>query len=110
MVYVHAFWTEAKKTLKLIWRHFFTLIDISLSLNVLLFDTLIWKNALISLAVAITIDWVKQYIKFTPNIKNHPHHNDPSKPLIPPLHEQWWNPSIRGTPAYFMRHMGDRYN
>jgi len=103
-------WGNAKKTAKFIWRHFFTLFDISLSIKVLIFGSLIWKNALISLCVAITIDWVKQFIKFMPNPRVHHFHSDShavSRNTLTvsrnTLNDQWSNPNVMGTPAYLMR-------
>ena len=93
-------WVKAKKTAKFVGRHFFTLADLSLSIDILIFDSLNWKYALISLCIAITIDWVKQFSK--PTFKLHSRmpcssHNDISLPLH--IREPW-NPSYMGTITY----------
>ena len=95
--------TKAKKTLKFVWRHFFMLADLSLSIKVLIFHTLIWKNALITLAVAIMIDWAKQFIKLGAgsNPYANPHRVHPYNDVTVPLHiRQWWNPGLIGTASY----------
>ena len=99
-----------KKTAKFFWRHFFTLADLSLSINVLVFNTLLWKNALISLSIAITIDWAKQFIKLTPNKSSHSRSINPSDDIYTPLHaRQWWNSSIPETPTNLMNNSYSRY-
>jgi len=93
-------WDKTKKTAKFVWRHFFTLVILSLSIGILIFASLNWKNALIYLGIAITIDWVKQFSK--PTFKLHSRmpyssYNDISLPLH--IREPW-NPSFMGTSAY----------
>lgn len=93
-------WDKTRKTAKFVGRHFFTLVILFLSIGILIFASLNWKNALIYLGIAITIDWVKQFSK--PAFKFHSRmpysaYNDISLPLYK---RQPWNPSIIGTSAY----------
>ena len=93
-------WVKAKKTAKFVGRHIFTLVILSLSMGILIFASLNWKNALIYLGIAITIDWIKQFSK--PAFKLHSRmpcssHNDISLPLH--IREPW-NPSYMGTITY----------
>lgn len=97
---IQTIWNKTKKTAKFVWRHFFTLADLSLSIDVLIFDSLIWKNALISLCIAITIDWVKQFMK--PKFKLHSRmpYSSYDDISLPPHIRQPWNPSYMGTITY----------
>ena len=103
MTNMYIAWAKIKKTLKFVWRHFFTLLVISRSVKVLLFGSLLWKNTFILLGVAITIDWVKQRMKFTTNAKGYHSHIDSCSTPHSTLNDQWWNPNVMGTPAYLMR-------
>lgn len=97
-----------KKFAKFVWRHFFTLADISLSINVLIYDNLLWKNALISLSIAITIDWAKQFIKLTPNSKRaHSSYNNTVSTNSSNNH--WSDPYVVGSDAYLIRKSRDNY-
>lgn len=98
---------KPKKAFRFIWRHLFTMADISLSINVLIYDHLLWKNAFISLSIAIAIDWAKQFIKLTPNPNRRHSINDQFEPLHV---RQPWNSSIIGTPTHLMNIGHDRYN
>jgi hypothetical protein len=102
-------WYKIRKALKFVWRHFFTLFDLSLSINVFIFHELRWKNALIFLSIAVVIDWAKQFMKLMPRRRGR--FNDPFERFaVQPFRDQWWDSSLRGTPAHFLSHMdSNRY-
>lgn len=105
---IQPIWGKAKKPLKFVWRYFFTLVDLSQSINVLIFHTLLWKNALISLCIAITIDWAKQFIKLDRSFEPHFRARNPHTDIGTPIHiRQWQNPGIMGTGAYDLNRRND---
>jgi hypothetical protein len=96
-------WENVKKTVKFMWRHFFTLGILGLLLSIFIKEPLNWKNAFYMTCGAILLDWVKQFIKFTPNPKAHHFHSDSHAVSRNTLNDQWSNPNVMGTPAYLMR-------
>jgi hypothetical protein len=95
--------TKAKKTLKFVWRHFFTLAELYFALNAILFRKPFWMNIFLILCAAIIIDWAKQFIKFSPRSTPYsdPHKAHPYNDITVPLHiRQWWNPGLIGTASY----------
>jgi hypothetical protein len=92
-------WDKTRKTAKFVGRHFFTLVILSLSIGILIFASLNWKNALIYLGIAITIDWVKQFSKPSKLHSRMPYFTCDDISL-PPHIRQPWNPSYMGTITY----------
>jgi hypothetical protein len=100
-------WDKTKKTLKFVWRHFFTFGVLGILLSVFVEGPLNWKNAFFMLATSIFLDWVKQFIKLTPR-RGHPHHAEYQS--IQPIRDQWWDSTLRGSAANFLSNMdNNRY-
>lgn len=88
---------KTKKVLKLIWRHFFTLVNLSIGLTVFIEGPINWKNGLSMTAIAIFLDWAKQFIKLGRNVEVPSSMNDPFN-IGTPLHKrQWWNSELYGS-------------
>lgn len=94
-------WDKTKKVAKFVGRHFFTLVILFLSIGILIFASLNWKNALIYLGIAIAIDWMKQFGKCTLNGRLHHSHSNSHAISRRTLDDE--NPYILGTSAYLRR-------
>lgn len=97
-----------KKVFRFIWRHFFTMINLSIGFSAFIEGPLNWKNGLYMTIAAAFLDWAKQFIKLTPNPKSRHFYNDIDDA---PIHiRQPWNSSIIGTPTHLMNMGHNRYN
>jgi|GEM_PF-5663860 len=102
MAYIRAFWENAKKTLKFIWRHLFTLGILSILISVFIEGPVNWKNGFVMVITAIFLDWAKQFIK----VSSYPY--DGRIQFYDgrdPLHiRQQWDSSLIGNCAYEVDH------
>lgn len=93
-------WSNAKKTAKFVWRHFFTLGILGILISAFIEAPLNWRNAFFMIATSIFLDWVKQFSK--PVFKLHsrmPYSSYDDVHL--PLHtRQPLNPTFMGTSSY----------
>lgn len=93
-----------KKVAKVVWRHFFTAAIFAIIFPVFIKGPLNWENVFYMLSIAALVDWVKQFIKLSPNTSRC--HTDDV-----PLHSrQPWNSSIIGTPTNLMNIGHNRYD
>jgi hypothetical protein len=94
---------KIKKALKFVWRHFFTLGQFSIMFYTILFRKPYWVNMFMILGVAVSLDWVKQFIKFgsSSNPYSDPHSNHSYGDVRAPFHiRQRWDPGLIGNCAY----------
>ena len=97
---------KAKKTIKFVKRHVFTLFILSFIVHGIFKGyTVQGENACGFLLGAILLDWAKQFMKPSSNARQHYHQ---SNNKIIPLDDDS-NPSIIGTSAY-LRNSYNRYN
>ena len=93
---------KAKKTIKFVKRHVFTLFILSFIVHGIFKGyTVQGENACGFLLGAILLDWAKQFMK--PSSSSHKRSGVDDSQY---LHQQWWNPSISGTPAHHIENMG----
>lgn len=89
-----------KKTARFLWRHFFTLGNLTIGFFAFMEGPLNWKNGFYMIIAAAVLDWAKQFIKLTPNPGNK-HTFDGFSSC-----RNDSNPSMRGTSAYYIRNIG----
>lgn len=100
-----------KKTLKFVWRHFFTIYCLIEIIRGYIFTNPIFNRVLIIIGVAIAIDWAKQFIKLSRKFEVPSNMNDPFN-IATPLHKrQWWNPELYGSSTNILnRHDQIKYD
>jgi len=108
---IQSAWAKARKTLKFVWRHFFTLVNLAIGFSVFIEGPINWKNGFYMTAIAIFLDWAKQFIAFSRNIEAPSRMNDAFN-IGTPLHKrQWWNPQLQGSATNIIsRNNGTKYD
>jgi hypothetical protein len=95
---IQPIWSKAKKALKFVWRHCFTLYILTVIVRALFAGYTSLINSCMLLGIAAFFDWIKMRGK---NTISHDHSSDEA------LHiRQRNNPSIIGTPAHHISTMG----
>lgn len=94
MISMQVTWGKAKTIMKFLWRHFFTTWCLIEATHAFIYANPILSRVLITLCIAVAIDWAKQFIKPGRNFETPSSINYPNN-IATPLHKrQWWNPEL----------------